>query len=416
MTEWRGPLVTVVGIGADGWRGLSESARAAITAADVLMGSARQLSLIPHTDGPGGTQSRLTWPSPLPPALRRLVDAHRGRAVCVLASGDPMFHGIGSTLVRLLGPDHVQVISHPSSVSVACARLGWPAEHVATIRAIGPGVDRLRRVLHPDRRILVLSADGTTPDTVAQTLVAQGYGASEMTVLQSLGSDRERILAVPAQDWRPCATDTLNIVAIHCRAGPGARPNSLVPGLPDNHYDHDGQLTKHEIRSITLAALIPMPGQLLWDIGAGAGSVAIEWLRSHESCHAIAVEKDQARAARIAENASRLGVPDIRIVVGAAPQALKGLYPPDAVFIGGGASVPGVIEGCWNALRPGGRLVVNAVTVESEEVVAAGFRRHGGGLTRLHVHRAAPIGGFIGWRPMMPVTQWRVTKEGTESR
>jgi precorrin-6Y C5,15-methyltransferase (decarboxylating) len=417
-----GRMVTVVGIGADGWAGLAEPSRAAVTSAEVLLGSARQLALVPN-DAPvsgdvGGVSGqlggrvgaeRIAWPSPMLAALPGLLDTHRDRAVCVLASGDPMFFGVGSTLTRLLGPDRVRVLPHPSSVSLACARLGWPADEVELVSLVGRAVARLHRVVHPDRRLLVLSADGRTPAEVAALLTGRGYGDSTLTVLESLGGPDELMYSGSAASWHRTA-GALNIVAVHCRADPAAPPRPLVPGLPDDAYDHDGQLTKREIRAVTLARLAPVPGQLLWDVGGGAGSIAIEWLRTHPSCRAVAIERDPARAARIGANAAALGVPELRVVPGDAPAALAELEPPDAVFVGGGVTVPGLLDRCWQALRPGGRLVVNAVTVESERVVTDAYDRLGGDLIRLAVHRAAPVGNFTGWRPMLPVTQWTVAK------
>jgi precorrin-6Y C5,15-methyltransferase (decarboxylating) len=321
-----------------------------------------------------------------------------------------MFHGVGTTLTRLLGPDRVRVLPHPSSVSLACARLGWPLDGVEVISLVGHPLDLLHRAVQPDRRLLVLSADGRTPAEVAALLTGYGYGESALTVLESLGGAEEGRVTGTAAGWGERVVAPLNIVAVHCRAGADARLRPLVPGLPDDAYDHDGQLTKREIRAITLARLAPLPGQLLWDVGAGAGSIAVEWLRAHPACRAVAIERDAERAARIGRNAATLGVPGLRVVAGAAPDALDGLAPPDAVFVGGGVTVAGLVDRCWAALRPGGRLVVNAVTIESERLVTEAYGRYGGDLTRIAVNRAAPIGGFTGWRPALPVTQWSVEK------
>ncbi|WP_326558825.1 precorrin-6y C5,15-methyltransferase (decarboxylating) subunit CbiE [Micromonospora sp. NBC_01796] len=417
MSDQRAEVVTVVGIGADGWAGLTGAARAAIRSAQVLLGSTRQLALLPvDLSGSVGAsaaapldQERIAWPSPMLPALPGLLDAHGERAVCVLASGDPMFYGVGTTLTRLLGPERVRVLPHPSSVSLACARLGWPADEVEVVSVVGRAVDRLHRSVHPNRRLLVLSADGATPAAVAALLTDRGYGGSALTVLESLGGPDERIRVGTASGWDE-PTGALNIVAVHCHADPDTAVRPLVPGLPDDAYEHDGQLTKREIRAVTLARLAPIPGQLLWDVGGGAGSIAIEWLRTHPSCRAVAIEREPARADRIAVNAAALGVPELHVVRGAAPEALAGLEPPDAIFVGGGVTVPGLLDRCWQALRPGGRLVVNAVTLESERVVTDAYDRLGGDLIRLAVQRAAPVGNFTGWRPMLPVTQWTVAK------
>jgi precorrin-6Y C5,15-methyltransferase (decarboxylating) len=293
------------------------------------------------------------------------------------------------------------VLPHPSSVSLACARLGWPVEETEVVSAVGRPLARLNAALAPGRRLLVLSADHRTPAEVVALLNERGHGDSEVTLLERLGAPDERV--GPVHD----AVDPLNIVAVRC-AGATALP--VVPGLPDDAYDHDGQLTKREVRAVTLARLAPVPGELLWDVGAGAGSIAIEWSRAHRSCRAIAVEGRPDRAERITANAASLGVPGVRVVVGTAPTALGGLETPDAIFIGGGVTVPGMLTACREALRPGGRLVVNAVTVESERVVSEAYAEFGGELARITINRASPVGGFTGWKAMMPVTQWMVTK------
>jgi precorrin-6Y C5,15-methyltransferase (decarboxylating) len=402
------PPLVVVGIGADGWAGLAEPARAAVLAAEVVFGSRRQLDLLPGAVA----AERVGWPSPLVPALPGLLDANAARRCCVLASGDPMYFGIGTTLVRLLGAERIRVLPHPSSASLACARLGWAAEDTEVLSAVGRPLEPLLAAVAPGRRLLVLSAGAATPAAVAALLVARGYGRSRLTVLARLGAPDERLCSALADGWPDQPVDPLNVIAVECVAATGAPLLPAVPGLPDDAYEHDGQLTKREIRAVTLARLAPVPGQVLWDVGAGSGSIAIEWLRTHRSCRAVAIEQRADRADRVTRNAAALGVPDLAVVVGAAPAALAGLAPPDAVFVGGGATAPGLLEACWAALRPGGRLVVNAVTVESESVVADWYGRVGGELTRLSVHRAGPIGGFTGWRPMLPVTQLAVTKPG----
>ena len=395
--------VAVVGIGADGWAGLAEPGRAAVRAADVLLGGPRQLDLVAgHTRA----QPR-PWPSPMVPAVPGLLAELAGRRVCVLASGDPMVHGIGATLARLLGPDRLDVVPHPSSVALACARLGWPQDGVEVVSAVARPLERVRRFLAPGARLLVLSEDAATPAALAALLVDAGHGASEMTVLAQLGGPAETRTDGTADGWAHPPGDPLNVVAVAC-AGPSGLGET--PGLPDSAYDHDGQLTKREVRAVTLAHLAPRPGELLWDVGAGSGSVGIEWLRAHRSCRAVAVERDPARAARISANAAALGVPHLRVVLGPAPDALAGLPEPDAVFVGGGVTNPGVLDACRAALRPGGRLVANAVTVQAEAVLADGHGRLGGELTRIAVARAAPVGGFTGWRPAMPVTIWSVTR------
>ena len=403
MREDNPGVVTVVGVGAGGWPGSGRTPESALLAADVVFGSARQLDLLPAAV----TAERIAWPSPLLPALPGLLDAHRGRAVCVLASGDPMFHGIGATLVRLLGPDRVRVMPHPSAVSLAAARLGWPLATAEVLSLVTADVATLHRALNPGRRLFVLARDATTPADVAALLAAAGYGSATVTVLEQLGGPAERIFAGPAGSWSFPPGDPLAVIAVACGDGPRS---SVVPGLADSVYRGDGQLTKREVRAVTLAVLEPVPGALLWDVGAGSGSIGIEWMRSHPSCRAIAVESSAERVVTIRENAAALGVPGLRVVAGTAPEALDGLPAPDTIFIGGGVTREGVLDACLAALRPGGRLVANAVTVESEAVLAAAYAKLGGELTRVAVNRASPVGGFTGWRAMMPVTIWSVTR------
>ncbi|MFF9776322.1 precorrin-6y C5,15-methyltransferase (decarboxylating) subunit CbiE [Streptomyces sp. NPDC013978] len=410
--------VTVVGIGADGWPGVPDASRAVLRDAEVLIGGPRQLDLLP----PECAGERIAWPSPLRPAVPALLAAHTGRRIAVLASGDPMFYGIGRALAEEAG-DRLRVLPHPSSVSYAAARLGWPLEDTEVVTLVGRPTARLAAALHEGRRLLVLSADAGTPAEVAALLRDRGFGPSRLRVLEQLGGEKEHTTDATTADAWTARTDPpgdpLNIVAVECRRAPDALRLGAVPGLPDEAYEHDGQLTKRYVRAATLAALAPAPGELLWDVGGGSGSIAIEWMRTHPSCRAVTVERDPVRAERITRNADRLGVPGLRVVTGAAPAALTELAarpelpPPDAVFIGGGLTVPGLLDRCWDALPVGGRLVANTVTLESEAVLAAAHRRHGGELIRLAVAQAVPVGGFTGWRQAMPVTQWAVRKTTT---
>ncbi|MEV6847698.1 precorrin-6y C5,15-methyltransferase (decarboxylating) subunit CbiE [Actinoplanes sp. NPDC051411] len=396
-------LVTVVGVGAGGWADLGRTPQEALLAAQVIFGSDRQLDLLPAEVA----AERVAWPSPLLPALPDLLEAHAGRRRAVLASGDPMFHGIGATLVRLLGAARVRALPHPSSASLAAARLGWPLATTEVVSLVTADPAVLRRALNPGRRLLVLARDAGTPALVASLLTGCGYGEATVTVLEQLGGPAERVVAGTAASWEHPPGDPLAVLAVECGDGPRV---AVVPGLQDDAYENDGQLTKREIRAVTLAALAPVPGALLWDVGAGSGSIGIEWMRSHPSCRAIAIESHSARAASIRRNASALGVPGLRVVEGAAPAALAGLPTPDTVFVGGGLTRDGVLDACLAALPPGGRLVANAVTLETEAVLAAAYGKLGGDLTRVAVNRASPVGGFTGWRPMMPVTIWSVTR------
>ncbi|MGW7249830.1 precorrin-6y C5,15-methyltransferase (decarboxylating) subunit CbiE [Streptomyces decoyicus] len=411
--------LSVVGIGADGWDGLPAASQQALRTAEVLIGGPRQLALLPEECA----GERVPWPAPLRPAVPGLLAAHAGRRVCVLASGDPMFYGIGRTLTEVLaeepaaapGKPRLRILPHPSSVSYACARLGWPLEDTEVITLVGRPTENLARALYDGHRLLVLSAGSGTPAEVAALLRAHGFGPTRMRVLEQLGGDRERTAEGTADGWDAPPADPLNVIALDCRRAPGTPPLSTVPGLPDAAYAHDGQLTKRHVRAATLAALAPAPGELLWDIGGGSGSIAIEWLRAHRSCRAVSVERDAVRAERIGRNAASLGVPALRIVHGPAPAALEGLPTPDAVFIGGGLTAPGLLAACWEALPAGGRIVANTVTLESEALLADHYRQYGGELVRLAVAHAVPVGGFTGWRQAMPVTQWSAVKPQTAS-
>ncbi|MEV5971780.1 precorrin-6y C5,15-methyltransferase (decarboxylating) subunit CbiE [Streptomyces sp. NPDC051921] len=399
--------ISVVGIGADGWDGLPEASRRTLRAAEVLIGGPRQLDLLPAADCAG---TRVAWPSPLRPAVPGLLAAHEGRRVAVLASGDPLFYGIGRTLAELVGPDRLDVRPHPSSVSYACARLGWPLEATETISLVARPVDALTAALHDGRRLLLLGEGPESPARVAALLRERGWGGTRIRVLEQLGGPGERVLDGTAADWPYERTDALHVLALDCVRDPDTLRLGTTPGLPDEAYEHDGQLTKRYVRAATLAALAPAPGELLWDIGGGSGSIGIEWMRAHRGCRAVAVEKQPERAARIERNAAALGVPALRVVTAAAPAGLAALPTPDAIFIGGGLTAPGLLDACWDALPAGGRLVANTVTLESEALLADRHRRHGGELIRLAVAAAVPVGGFTGWRQAMPVTQWSVTK------
>jgi precorrin-6Y C5,15-methyltransferase (decarboxylating) len=353
-----GARVSVVGIGADGWDGLAPGARSVVLGAEVLLGGRRHLALVPSS-----AAVREPWPSPLLAGLPALLERYDGQQVVVLASGDPLVSGIGSTLVDLLGPDAVEVHPAVSSVALARARMGWPSDSCDVVTLVGRDPDALRRWLSPRRRLVVLASDGSTASVVAAILAAP-----------------ETVVRAP------------------------------VAGLPDAAFEHDGQLSKRDLRALALSRLGPTPGELLWDVGAGAGSVGIEWMRTDPRCRAIAVESSVERAERIARNASRLGVPALDVRTGSAPSALSDLPAPDAVFVGGGATVPGVLETCWERLGPGGRLVVHAVTLETEAVVTSWRSRVGGELVRVSVEHAEPLGSFTGWRPARPVVQWAVTR------
>ena len=400
MSRW----LSVVGLGEDGLDGLSPAARVLVGSADVLVGGKRHLALVP--DGAG---ERLTWPTPLVDLLPE-IERRRGRRVCVLATGDPLCHGVAKTLLRAFSRDDMEILPAPSAFSLACARMCWSLPECETLTLHGRPLALLVPSLQPGARVLLLSNDGGTAAKVAALLRDRGFGGSRMTVLEHMGGPEERRIEAPASDWDDTPRADLNTIAIDCEAGSGAVYYPTLAGLPDEAFDHDGQITKREVRAATLAALAPVPGQLLWDVGAGAGSVAIEWLRAHRGNRAVAIERKPERAARIAANASALGTPLLRVAAGAAPAALDDLEAPDAVFVGGGLSDVAILQTCWSALKPRGRLVANAVTLEGEQALMEWRRKNGGALTRIAVSRAEPVGPFSGWRPLMPVTQLAAVK------
>jgi precorrin-6B C5,15-methyltransferase / cobalt-precorrin-6B C5,C15-methyltransferase len=404
MQKW----LSIVGIGEDGLAGLSAVGRSLLAQASVVVGGKRHLAMLPAEDA----REKICWTSPIEAAVNQIL-ARRGQAVCVLASGDPMCYGIGVTLTQQIAIAEITIIPAPSAFSLACARLGWSLTEVETLSLCGRDPALLNAMLHPNARLLVLSADQSTPAIVAENLTQHGYGKSQITVLERMGGSHERMISGIAANWSATDLADLNTIAITCI------PSSPIPihlsthcpGLPDAAFHHDGQLTKQQVRAITLSALAPVPGKLLWDVGAGCGSIAIEWMRSDRRCLAIAIEHHPARLQYIADNAIALGVPHLKIVAGLAPAALQGLPTPDAIFIGGGVTSPDLLETCWQALRPGGRLVANAVTVESELQLLQWHSQLGGELTRIAIQRAEPVGKFLGWKAMAPILQWVIVNQ-----
>ncbi|WP_017478415.1 bifunctional cobalt-precorrin-7 (C(5))-methyltransferase/cobalt-precorrin-6B (C(15))-methyltransferase [Pseudomonas sp. PAMC 26793] len=397
------PWLTVVGIGEDGFKGLGRNARHALLRASRIVGGQRQLDLLPVCI----RGERQLWPSPfsLEPVLAR-----RSEAVCVLASGDPMFYGVGASLARQVPADELLILPAPSSVSLAAARLGWPLQDVVTLSVVARPLAALNVHLASGVRMLVLSNDGQSPAAMAAQLAERGFGASRLRVFEHLGGPDERRLDGIARDWPGEPIAALNLVAIDCVADANTARLSRLAGLPDSAFKHDGQLTKRDVRAMTLARLAPMPGELLWDVGAGSGSIGIEWMRAHPCCRALAIEADEGRQLLIEHNRDALGVPGLQLIRGTAPHALAGLEAPDAIFIGGGVTRDGVLDTCWQHLRPGGRLVANAVTLQSEMTLMAWREQHGGELTRIHVAQAQPLGDFDTWRQALPITLLEVIK------
>ena len=399
MTPW----LTVVGIGEEGFKGLGKNARHALLNATRIIGGQRQLDLLPACI----RGVRQLWPSPfdLEPVLTK-----QGEPVCVLASGDPMFFGVGASLSRHLSSDEMLILPAPSSCSLAAARMGWPLQDVVTLSVVARPVAALNAQLSSGVRLLVLSNDGRSPAAIAALLRERGFGPSRITVLEHLGGEAERRVDGIANDWTDPVIADLNLIAIECIAEPDTLRLSRLAGLPDSAFKHDGQLTKRDVRAITLARLAPIPGELLWDVGAGSGSIGIEWMRAHPGCRALAIEADAGRQALIEYNRDALGVPSLQLVRGSAPQALTGLERPDAIFIGGGVTREGVLDTCWAELKPGGRLIANAVTLQSEMTLMAWREQHGGELTRIHIAQAQPLGDFDTWRQALPITLLDVTK------
>lgn len=371
----------------------------------MLVGGKRHLAML----DPNDRRERIVWTSPIENSIESLLK-YRGTPVCVLASGDPLCYGIGVTLLRYIAIEEMTIIPAPSTFSLICARLGWSLADVETISLCGRSPDFLAAILAPGARLLILSAGADTPQLVADLLVRRGYGESRTIVLEHLGGDRERVIAGIARAWSRTDVAALNAIAIECVIQSGTTPLNRLAGLPDSAYHHDGQLTKREVRAITLAALAPLPGELLWDVGAGCGSIGIEWLRSHPRCRAIAIEQHSQRLQLISDNMAALGTPHLQLVQGKAPAALQDLPTPDAIFIGGGTTAEGLLSTCWTALRAGGRLVANAVTVESELQLLQWHHQVGGELIRIAIQRTQPIGNFLGWKPLIPVTQLVVVK------
>lgn len=403
MTPW----LTVVGIGEDGYAGLGKAARQALLAAEDILGAPRQLALLPAYL----KAKRQPWPIPfsIEPVLAR-----RGQSVCVLASGDPLFFGVGATLAKRIPVEQMQVFPSASSCSLAAARLGWPLAETTLISLVGRPLAALNLALHAGNRLLVLSQDGRSPAAVAELLCRQGFGGSRLQVFEHLGGAQERRLEALAQDWSYTDTAPLNLIAVECQANAPDQGWPVTCGLPDTAYQHDGQLTKRDVRAITLARLAPRPNELLWDVGAGCGSIGIEWLRSHPRCRAIAIEADVQRAQFIRHNREALGVPHLHLVEGRAPEALKGLVRPEAIFIGGGVTEPQLLEQCWQQLKLGGRLVANAVTLQSQSLLMEHYQKYGGELIHIQVAQAQPLGSFDTWRAALPITLWVVHKSGVD--
>jgi precorrin-6Y C5,15-methyltransferase (decarboxylating) len=398
------PWLSILGIGEDGLEGLSALAQARLAGAELIVGGRRHLALVASLGKPA-----LEWQTPFAASIPKLL-THRGRRVAALCSGDPFWFGAGAVIAEAVPMAETIVVPAPSTFSWAAARLGWRLEETVTLGLHARPIESLRPHLRPGARLIVLLRDGTAPARIADYLNGKGFGSSLITVLEALGGPRERIrhATAAAIAWDDIQAPVA--IAIDAVAEPGAIVIPCVAGLPDHWFEHDGQLTKREVRAVSLSSLSPRGGELLWDVGCGSGAIGIEWLLAHRANRAIGIEPRDDRLNNARANAQALGVPHFDIRRGRAPEALIGLPTPDAIFVGGGASRDGVLDTVWQALPPGGRLVVNAVTLETEALLIAGQARHGGTLMRLAVARAAPVGGLTAWRPAMPVVQWSVTK------
>lgn len=396
------PWLHIVGIGEDGLDGLTPATRAVVEAAEVIVGGDR------HHDLSGRiTAERLSWPSPFDDLID-LLQGLKGRRVVVLATGDPLWYSVGARIGRRLDPAEITYHPQVGAFQMAAARMGWSMADLETLTVHGRPVEQMIAFIQPDQRLLILTTGAETPGRIARFLSERGFGKSRMSVLAAMGGADEARFDGLAESWDHVVPD-FNTLAVDCVAAPDAALLPRVPGLADDLFSHDGTMTKQEVRAATLAKLMPMRGALLWDVGCGCGSVAVEWMRAARYARAIGIEPLAERRVYAAANALALGVPGLRLIEGEAPSALAGLDAPDAIFIGGGLSHE-VVNACWDALRPLGRLVANAVTLESEALLLALYQTHGGDLVKLSVARAAPIGGLSGWRPSMPVTQWALVK------
>jgi precorrin-6Y C5,15-methyltransferase (decarboxylating) len=394
----------LVGIGEDGLEGLTPAARRLVAQADFIVGGKRHLALA----GPLNAETMI-WPSPIENALDA-IEAHRGRSVCVLASGDPFFFGVGAMLMRRFAADEMISVPSPSAFALAAARLGWSQQDCALLTLHGRPLEAIIPHLQPGARILALSWDDATPAKLAALLTQRGMGRSKLTICEAMGGLSERIRMAEAEGFALENMAALNTIALEVVSEHGGRVLPRAAGLPDEWFEHDGQITKREIRAMTLSQLAPRRGDLLWDVGSGSGSIAIEWMLADPANDAVAIEARHDRAQRIARNALSFGVPGLSVVNGEAPHVFVDLAPPDAIFIGGGASAAGVTEQAYDALAAGGRLVVNAVTLETQAACVDWRARWGGELAQIAIAHADPVGRYSGWRAAMPIVQWRLVK------
>ncbi|SCA57361.1 Precorrin-6Y C(5,15)-methyltransferase (decarboxylating) [Candidatus Terasakiella magnetica] len=396
-------MIHIIGIGEDGLEALSSSLKELISNADILVGGVRHLEIVESE------ARKISWGVGLSKGIDE-IKANREKGVVVLATGEPMWFGIGATLLKHFEPSEVMVHPTCGAFSLVAGRMGWAIADCVTMTIHGRPLENLNRYVANGAKILVLSRDGKSPIEVADLLAKYGYGDSHITVFEHMGGKAEKRLEGTATGWTAKTAD-LNTIAIECIGAHDARRLPQTCGLEDDLFEHDGQLTKREVRAVTLSTLAPQAGELLWDVGAGCGSIAIEWMRAHEKCHAIAIEQNDHRRSMIAHNGAALGVPNLEIVDAKAPEGLEGLPTPDAIFIGGGISKKGLLETCWAALPCGGRLVANTVTLEAEREMLHFADKIGARLTRIAISREESVGRLSALKPMAPVLQLFAIKE-----
>ncbi|MEO1745190.1 MAG: precorrin-6y C5,15-methyltransferase (decarboxylating) subunit CbiE [Pseudomonadota bacterium] len=391
------PWLQIIGIGEDGLDGLSPKARMLVEQADVIIGGDRHHSLAGNMRA-----ERIAWPSPFD-AMIDVMRAQKGKRVVVLVTGDPLWYSVGARILKSINADEIEFHPQLSAFQWAAARMGWSLADVETLTVHGRAAEQIVPWFYPGARLLVLTKDRTSVAETAKLLSDRGYGGSRLTVLAALGGSNEQRIEMIADDAHDDVPD-FQTLAIECVASANAK---ILPrtGLSDEAFVHDGKMTKRTARALALAKLVPIRGQLLWDIGCGCGSIAVEWMRGAPEAIAIGYEPKADRRTMAAQNAKHLGTPKLQLVDGLAPACLEGQPAPDAIFIGGGLE-DATVDKAMAVLKPFGRLVAHAVTLESEAVLLAAFEKHGGELQRISVETAAPVGPFHGWKPSMPVTQW----------
>ena len=394
----------VIGVDERGVSALPEDLRTRLAEMDIIIAARRF-----HGDLPSGPEIQ-GWPTPFSNIFNILKKISK-KSVALLATGDPMWFGAGASLVRELGPEGCEVIPAVSGLQLAAARLGWPLARCEIVSVHGRPAGSLVSRLYPRARLLVIAQDGASPVQLAELLTAHGYGDATLHVLAHLGGAAESRFDGRARGWTHDRVPDFHIIGIAC---PDEVPAGAGLVAPDQSFETDGKLTKRDARASALAKLAPFPGAVLWDIGTGSGAIAIDFLRNAGTGQAFAIDRNEVQLARATTNAAWHGVTGLELVAGDAGEVLAGLPRPDAVFIGGGVAPP-VIAAAQAALRQGGVLVAHAVTIESETVLVAAWQQSGGEMTRISVQHADPVGGFHGWRPLMPVTQWCWHKGGQPS-